>query len=195
MDASPFRQRLARRLGCSRPARTACAPAPCRRARSGIGQVMPTTAARRMYSADRRAPDPDRARDHPNARPAGILQAQNFSYLPHRQSLRGHRSHPPSLEPQRDDLASLRYCRQPSPSHPIHRWPPSIGMGGRFPSDSVAAFRRNQWPLCVGFRILCHRLRPFLSLTHGPSPFSSTKITPARFHPWISQVPLLRRRI
>jgi hypothetical protein len=30
--------------------------------------------------------------------------------------------------------------------------PPSFGFGGRFRSDWVAAFRRNRWPLCVGFR-------------------------------------------
>jgi hypothetical protein len=44
-------------------------------------------------------------------------------------------------------------CRQRPPVHPINRgWPPSIGIGGRFRSDCVAAFRRNQWPLCLGFR-------------------------------------------
>ena len=31
-------------------------------------------------------------------------------------------------------------------------WPPSIGIGGRLQSDWVAAFHRNQWPLCLGFR-------------------------------------------
>src|SRR5579871_3410645 len=33
-------------------------------------------------------------------------------------------------------------------------WPPSFGSGGRFRSDWVAAFRRNRWPLSLGFRIL-----------------------------------------
>ncbi len=31
-------------------------------------------------------------------------------------------------------------------------WPPSIGIGARFPSDWVAAFRRNHWPPCPGIR-------------------------------------------
>src|SRR5258707_6395933 len=31
-------------------------------------------------------------------------------------------------------------------------WPPSFGLGGRFRSESLAAFRRNRWPLCLGFR-------------------------------------------
>jgi transposase len=31
-------------------------------------------------------------------------------------------------------------------------WPASIGMGGRLPSESVAGFRRNQWPACIGLR-------------------------------------------
>ena len=31
-------------------------------------------------------------------------------------------------------------------------WPPSFGLGGRFRSESVVAFRRNRWPLCLGFR-------------------------------------------
>src|SRR5437016_8549599 len=31
-------------------------------------------------------------------------------------------------------------------------WPPSSGSGDRFRSESVAAFRRNRWPLCLGFR-------------------------------------------
>jgi hypothetical protein len=31
-------------------------------------------------------------------------------------------------------------------------WPPSLGLGGRFGSELVAAFRRNRWPPCLGFR-------------------------------------------
>jgi hypothetical protein len=42
-------------------------------------------------------------------------------------------------------------CRQRAPLHPINRvaafvrirWSLSIGLGGRFPSESVAAFPRN----------------------------------------------------
>ena len=32
------------------------------------------------------------------------------------------------------------------------------GQSGRFGSERVAAFRRNQWPLCVGMRKLERRL-------------------------------------
>jgi hypothetical protein len=34
----------------------------------------------------------------------------------------------------------------------LKRWPASIGMGSRLPSESVAGLRRNQWPPCVGLR-------------------------------------------
>ena len=57
-------------------------------------------------------------------------------------------------------------CRQRSPPHPINRvaafvrnrWPPSIGLGGRFPSESVAALPRiphiceRSAKICVGAR-------------------------------------------
>src|SRR6202162_3442747 len=43
---------------------------------------------------DRCAADPNRSGDHPLARPTGVLQAQNFSNLPHRQSLGGHQTSP-----------------------------------------------------------------------------------------------------
>jgi hypothetical protein len=36
----------------------------------------------------------------------------------------------------------------------LSKWPPSLGIGGRLPSEWVAAFRRNEWPLSVGLRIL-----------------------------------------
>ncbi|WP_247284056.1 MULTISPECIES: hypothetical protein, partial [unclassified Bradyrhizobium] len=39
-------------------------------------------------------------------------------------------------------------------------WPHSFGSGGRFRSESVAAFRRNRWPLCPGFRNFVHQERP-----------------------------------
>jgi hypothetical protein len=84
---------------------------------------------------NRRATNPDRPGDHPIARSTGILQAKNFSNLPHRQSLGGHRTSP-LREPQRRTLPRSD-CRQRFPSHPINR---------------VAAFRRNRWPLCLGFR-------------------------------------------
>src|SRR5258707_2081572 len=99
---------------------------------------------------NRRATNPDRPGDHPIARPTGILQAKNFSNLPHRQSLGGHRtSH--CVNRKRRTLPRSD-CRQRSPSHPINRVAAFVGLGGRFRSESMAAFRRNRWPLCLGFR-------------------------------------------
>src|SRR5712672_3539954 len=77
---------------------------------------------------NRRATNPDRPGDHPIARPTGILQAKNFSNLPHRQSLGGHRtSH--CVNRKRRTLPRSD-CRQCPPSHPINR-------GGRLRSDSA----------------------------------------------------------
>ncbi len=91
---------------------------------------------------DRRAADSDRSSDHPLARPTGVLQAQNFSNLPHRQSLGGHQT---SLcESQKEDLARRRLPTT-FPTSPHQQ-------GGRFRSDWVAAFRRNRWPHWLGFR-------------------------------------------
>jgi hypothetical protein len=83
--------------------------------------------------------------DHPIARPTGILQAQNFSNLPHRQSLGGHRT---SNRVNRKSRTLPRSdCQQRPPSHPINRVaafdrigrPLSIGIGGRLSSESVSA--------------------------------------------------------
>jgi len=94
------------------------------------------------YTPHGRATNPDRSGDHPIARPTGILQAKNFSNLPHRQSLGGHRtSH--CVNRKRRTLPRSD-CRQRSPSHPSTGWPPSFGLGGRFSTESMAAFRRNR---------------------------------------------------
>ena len=89
---------------------------------------------------DRRAADPQRLSDHPLARPAGIPQAQNFSNLAHRQSLGGHRASPAGRKGS--DLASLRLpTTDPDSPHQ---------QGGRLRSESVAALDRNGWPPSVG---------------------------------------------
>ena len=93
------------------------------------------------------------ARSRPSAQSAAHSsrrrsQAQNFSYLPHRQSLGGHRCLPLLESPWESLPASDR--RQRPPLHPIHRVaafdrnrrPLCLGMGDRFPSESLAAFRR-----------------------------------------------------
>jgi hypothetical protein len=97
---------------------------------------------------DRSAADPDRSSDDPLARPTGVPQAQNFSNLPHRQSLGGHRTSSCANRKRRTLPSSD--CRQRAPLHPINRvaafvrirWSLSIGLGGGFPSESVAAFSR-----------------------------------------------------
>src|SRR5258708_9873914 len=96
-----------------------------------------------------RATNPDRSGDHPIARPTGILQAKNFSNLPHRQSLGGHRtSH--CVNRQRRTLPRSD-CRQRSPSHPINRVAAFLGLGGSFPPESSAPFRRKRLPLSSEF--------------------------------------------
>jgi hypothetical protein len=45
----------------------------------------------------------------------------------------------------RDSIADIESFSPTSPG-----WPASIGMGGRLPSESVAALPRNHWPLCLG---------------------------------------------
>jgi hypothetical protein len=92
--------------------------------------------------ADRRAPDPKRLRDQPLARPAGMLQTKYFSNLAHRQSLGRHPI--PSLSLRRHgsrgQIANLE-----------SKYPCSgVAGGGPLRSESVAAFRRNQWPASVG---------------------------------------------
>jgi hypothetical protein len=76
------------------------------------------------------------------AQSAGVLQAQNFSNLPHRQSLGGHQT---SLANRNRRTVPGSDCRQRSPNHPINRvaayvrrrGPLSVGIGGRFASDSA----------------------------------------------------------
>src|SRR5882762_5639405 len=89
---------------------------------------------------NRRATNSERSGDHPIARPTGILQAKNFSNLPHRQSLGGHRtSH--CVNRKRRTLPVLIADNAPR-LIPSTGWPPSFGLDGRFPSESVAALPR-----------------------------------------------------
>src|SRR5207244_4094780 len=99
---------------------------------------------------DRCAADPDRLGEHPGARPTGTLQAQNFSNLPHRQSLGGHRTSPCWFA--KGGPCPVQIADNATRFTLSTGWPPSIGIGGRFRSDWVAAFRRNQWPPWLGFR-------------------------------------------
>ena len=94
---------------------------------------------------DRRVSHPDRARDRPHARAARILQPQNFSHLPHRQSLGWHRvplarrTTLPVIGSSTSALqAPLRVVRDQSES------PSGIR------SESVSALRRNHCPSWLG---------------------------------------------
>src|SRR6266851_3160467 len=108
---------------------------------------MPITAARRMYSPIAVRPTPtDRAITRSLAplayfrrRTSRIFRIDNLSA--------GIR--PPFANRKRRTLPGSD-CRQRSPNHPINRvaafvrirWPLSIGLSGRFPSESVAALPR-----------------------------------------------------
>ena len=90
--------------------------------------------------ADRRAAHPNRHRNLPLARPKGVAQSQDFSYLAHRRSLGGHRTSPCLVAKGnrvRNSIADSESLTPPS-------------QGGRIASEWVADFRRNRWPLCVG---------------------------------------------
>jgi hypothetical protein len=58
-------------------------------------------------------------------------------------------------------------------------WPPSFGIGGRFPSDWVAAFGRNRWPPCLGFRIIILGMRDRLM------PYITTRLRGSEIVPYI----------
>lgn len=109
----------------------------------------PDPAVRRRYSATVVCPmpDADRARDHPHARAARILQPQNLSNFPHRQSLSWHRDLPARGSRYRSSDRRRRPWR-PSPQG----CPGSIGITVRLPSESVSALPRNRCPLSVGIR-------------------------------------------
>jgi hypothetical protein len=96
--------------------------------------------------ADRGAADPQRLRDQTLARPAGMLQTKYFSNLAHWQSLGRHPIPSLSLRGHgsRRQIANLESnC---PPFRGGRGGPASIGTGGRLPSESLAAFRRNSHP-------------------------------------------------
>src|SRR5947209_8555819 len=109
---------------------------------------MPITAARRMYSATVvRATPSDREITRaltPDAyfrrRTSRTLRIDNLS---------AGIAHSPCANRKGTSLPRSD-CRQRPPPYPINRvaafdrnrWPPSVGLGGRFPSESLAAFPR-----------------------------------------------------
>jgi hypothetical protein len=115
---------------------------------SGIGQVMPITAARRMYSAIAVRPIPtDRAMTRSLAPQAYFRRRTSRTF--HIDNLSAG-IRPPFANRKRRTVPGSD-CRQRSPNHPFNRvaafvrigWPLSIGMAGRVPSESVAALPRN----------------------------------------------------
>jgi hypothetical protein len=138
VDVPPFRQRLlSRRIVTSRREQLAFQRGIVEpvRDRPGDADHRGTTDIFRH----RRATDPDRTERSPARSPRRHTSgAQNFSNLPHRQSLGGHQT---SLcESQRDDLARLRLPTT-FPESPHQQ-------GGRLPSESVAALPRLPQSIC-----------------------------------------------
>jgi hypothetical protein len=97
-----------------------------------------------VLSSDAELPaDPDRSGDHPLARPTGVLLAQNFSNLPHRQSLGGHQNS--VCESQKENLARLR----PPTTFPASPYQQAVGAFDRIggiASDSA----RTPWSSSIG---------------------------------------------
>jgi hypothetical protein len=131
----------------------------------GIGQVMPITAARRMYSATAVRPIPTdwaitRAlapQPYFRRRTSRTFRIDNLSAG----------IGPPPAGFAKGATLPRSDCRQRNPLHPIHRvaafdrnwWPLSLGLSGRFPSESVAALARIPQP---------HRVARLLRLLRDP---------------------------
>ena len=90
--------------------------------------------------ADCRSAHPNRDGDLPLANAKGVPQSQNFSNLPHRRSLGGHRTSPCMVA--KEASSAIRSSTARASDRP-HRVAGFIGMGGRLPSESVAGLRRN----------------------------------------------------
>jgi hypothetical protein len=110
---------------------------------------------RRSPRRDGRIPPQRCARYRPSGRSDRPLTTQAYfrprtsRTFQHRQFLGGHQT---SLcESQKKDRAQpVDNAPRITPST---GWPPSFGLGGRF--------RRNEWPLCLGFRNLERTAKPF----------------------------------
>src|SRR3984893_10291580 len=108
---------------------------------------MPITAARRTYSAIAVRPIPTDREITRSLAPQAYFRRRTSRIFRLGNLSAGIR--PPLREPQRRTLPRSD-CRQRSPPHPINRvaafvrigWPLSIGIGGRLPSESVAALPR-----------------------------------------------------
>jgi hypothetical protein len=92
--------------------------------------------------ANCRPAQPGRNGDLPLAHVKGVPQPQNFSNLPRRRSLGGHRTSPCIAAKGASSAMRSPTSRASSRPH----------QGGRLRSEWAADFRRNRWPLCVELR-------------------------------------------
>ena len=97
--------------------------------------------------ADCRSAHPNRDGDLPLANAKGVPQSQNFSNLPHRRSLGGHRTSPCMVAKGASSAIRSPTARASDRPHRVagfnrNGWPTSVGIGGRIASESVADFRR-----------------------------------------------------
>ena len=123
---------------------------------------MPMTAARRRYSltVDRFTPTVTaicRSLTRARAAISGLLEPCASALSPRASDLRL-RDHKGKPRPRFDR-------RQRELQITFKGWLASIGIGGRLPSESVAGLLRNQWPLCVGLRMMGE---PSLNRRHFP---------------------------
>src|SRR5438552_3528223 len=111
---------------------------------------MPITAARRMYSATAVRPIPtDWAITRALAPQAYFRRRTSRTFRIDNLSAG---IGPPPAGSQRERPCPVQIADNGTRFTLSTGWPPSIGIGGRFRSDWVAAFRRNQWPPWLGFR-------------------------------------------
>ena len=101
--------------------------------------------------ADCRSAHPNRDGDLPLANAKGVPQSQNFSNLPHRRSLGGHRTSPCMVAKEASSAIRSPTARASDRPHRVagfnrNGWPTSVGIGGRIASESVADFRRITQP-------------------------------------------------
>ncbi len=112
---------------------------------SGSGQLRPATAARRTYSPTAVLPIPVASPTKPPAHPHRVRQTQHVTYLPHRHSLRWHRS-PPGCQGDRSadstvDGSALYAAITCCPQSP-DCCPPCRGIGVRVAPDSAVGHIR-----------------------------------------------------
>ena len=87
--------------------------------------------------------------------PDAYPQSQNFSNLPHRRSLGGHRTSPCMVAKEASSAIRSPTARASDRPHRVagfnrNGWPTSVGIGGRIASESVADFRRIAQPSSRG---------------------------------------------